>query len=398
MNNTVHHILIVDDDEQFASSIRRTLRLAGYEPDTAASAQEGLEKIKANQYSLIISDIQMPGMDGLEFLKRIKESKPEQDVIIVSGHDRLDYTISALRDGATDYLRKPFEIEELRITVKKVIDQAEAKKRMLEMQNRLYVSQKLESLGILAGGVSHEFNNLMSGIIGYTGMALDQNDPELMKKALYNSQRAATRASEISKNLLRFARRENPQKALSDINHLITETIDIIRQEFSVSGINIHLQMAKLPEIDLEQAAIQQAFLNILINARQAILRKGDTGEIGITTYTDSDSINIEFSDSGEGISDEIKNKIFEPFFTTTGLMGGGSDGNATGLGLSVVDGIIRTHGGTVSAEDNPGGGAIIAIRFPLSDLQHKSQGKILICDDERDVRRIMGTVLEHAG
>jgi DNA-binding NtrC family response regulator len=348
---------------------------------------------------VVISDIRMPEMDGLDLLRLIKRDYPAVDVIMISGHGDIDDAIEALRRGAFDYLRKPFDMEELSITVQRSYAKQQKDRRFREMQNQFYHAQKMESLGTLAGGVAHEFNNLMSGILGYSTMALESDDTDIYRKALDVSCKASRRAAEIASNLLRFAQRNASAPLHCDVNDILRETLLLVQTDLENDKITIRTDFGEMQPIQVDVGEFQQVFLNLLINVRQALKDSSRTPKLlTISTSCDKETVRIEIADNGPGIPEDLRQKVFEPFFTTRGVLSGGATKTASGLGLSVADGIIRRHSGSIKAQETPGGGATIVLELPVAKEEKTRETRILLCDDEKNVRRIMRVILEKKG
>ncbi|MFW5856811.1 MAG: response regulator, partial [Planctomycetota bacterium] len=170
-------VLVIDDEETILRTFARYLRSESYEVTTATGGEEALAEMQREPYPVVLLDLKMPGMGGLDVLTRIREAYARCEVIIVSGHGQMEDSIEALRRGANNYLQKPVDLEELSICVERAFDKRERAERLRAVQDQLYHVQKMEALGTLGGGVAHEFNNLMGGIIGYCDMALTQDDP-----------------------------------------------------------------------------------------------------------------------------------------------------------------------------------------------------------------------------
>lgn len=273
-------------------------------------------------------------------------------------------------------------------------------------------AQKLESLGILAGGIAHDFRNILSAILGnitLAGMELPATSPQ--RKYLTSAETAAMRARELTGRLLTFSKGGEPVKQNLSLNELLEESASIL-----LSGSNISCSYNlddSLPDILADRVQMGQVVQNLIINAMQAM---HDGGTIKLATSViplkDGDILllphgryaRISVSDSGSGIPKENLEKIFDPYFTTK------SEG--TGLGLSVVYSIIRRHGGNVTVESIPGKGTSFEIYLPMpqisgdtvsgtaanSDAPLKGSGHILVIDDEDIVRNVIKNLLKSIG
>lgn len=231
-------------------------------------------------------------------------------------------------------------------------------------QTQLIQSEKMAAVGQLVSGVAHELNNPLTGILGFAEILANQPGLDAaMKRDLDRIYQEADRSRRIIQNLLHFARQEEPSRTPADINEVLNRTLAILEYQLRVKNIAVVKNLdpgLPITTIDIQQ--FEQIFLNIVINAEQAIQETGKEGEITVTTQLGpSDKILISFKDNGPGIAPEHLPKIFEPFFTTKEV------GKGTGLGLSLSYGIIKQHGGKIHVESKPGQGACFRIELPIS-------------------------------
>jgi PAS domain S-box-containing protein len=230
-----------------------------------------------------------------------------------------------------------------------------------KMEEQLVVADRLASIGELVAGVAHELNNPLTSVIGFSEILVNEGNPDVIKEELGIINREANRTFSIVKNLLTFARKHEPIKQLCSINRALAEVLNLREYEQKVNNIQIvKLFSPDLPEIMIDYFQMQQVFLNLIVNAEQAMLEAHGCGILTITTENLKNSIKITFADDGPGIAPENMPKIFNPFFTTKGV------GRGTGLGLSICHGIITSHGGNISAQTQFGKGSKFIIELPL--------------------------------
>jgi PAS domain S-box-containing protein len=237
----------------------------------------------------------------------------------------------------------------------------------VKLEETLQQSEKLSSIGLLAAGVAHEVNTPLTGVSSYTQMLLGmipETDPK--HALLQKMQRQTDRASNIVGNLLNFSRTGNiVESAEIDVNKLLDDTLQLLEPQLRKSNVEVVKQYTKSPPLIFGNSGkLQQVFTNLILNARDAIV---NGGRITLVTESVNDGeINIEVTDTGEGISEENLNKIFDPFFTTKGV------GNGTGLGLAVSYGIVQEHAGTIEVQSENGNGTTFKLSFPATSKQRQ--------------------------
>ncbi|MEP7340165.1 MAG: ATP-binding protein [Acidobacteriota bacterium] len=228
----------------------------------------------------------------------------------------------------------------------------------IRLEEQLQQSDKLSSIGLLAAGVAHEVNTPLTGISSYSQMLMQQmpeTDPR--HHLLDKIYRQTSRASSIVNNLLNFSRVSDSRLVSVDLNHVLDDTIQLLEAQLRNSDIEVTCNYADtLPPATGNAAKLQQVFMNLILNARDAMPQGG---RLQITTEADDDSIIIRFRDTGSGIAAEHLAKIYDPFFTTKQI------GKGTGLGLAVSYGIIRDHGGDILVESQQSEGTLFQITLP---------------------------------
>ncbi|HUR97222.1 MAG TPA: ATP-binding protein [Pyrinomonadaceae bacterium] len=236
----------------------------------------------------------------------------------------------------------------------------------VKLEETLQQSEKLSSIGLLAAGVAHEVNTPLTGVSSYTQMLLGmipETDPK--HALLQKMQRQTDRATNIVGNLLNFSRTGNiVESAEVDVNKLLDDTLQLLEPQLRESNIQIVKNYTSTPpRVFGNSGKLQQVFTNLILNARDAM---GSGGRIALITLVNDGEVNIEVSDTGEGISEENLNKIFDPFFTTKGV------GNGTGLGLAVSYGIVQEHAGTIEVQSEEGNGTTFKLSFPATSKQRQ--------------------------
>ena len=362
-------VLVVDDELGSRESMRMILKKQ-YDVSTADSGAKAIELLNEKEFDVVILDIRMPGMSGIEVLKRVKEIRPSSGVLMVTAYAALETAQNAMRLGAYDYIEKPFRNSaELRDAVKKGVQRklAEAKKVHLaedfeKIRKELFQLEKLSSIGQMTSEVFHELVTPISGVIGYSGLLLDQGCDEIIKSSLEKINAEAERCQGIIRNLLTFARKPETDKELIDINDIIRKAIDLKMYQLRLNSIEVILELEPdLPGIMGNFNKVQQVVINIINNAHQAMRTYEGKQQLTITTQSDSEEIQVRIVDTGPGIPHDKLEIIFEPFFTTK------IEGEGTGLGLSISRDIMCEHDGEIHVYSEEGKGAAFTLEFPLT-------------------------------
>jgi two-component system, NtrC family, sensor kinase len=232
------------------------------------------------------------------------------------------------------------------------------------LQQQLIQSEKLSAIGELISGIAHELNNPLTGVMGYSQLLQLRKDlDDRAKENLLKINNLALRCQKIVQNLLSFARKQKPERTLSDINDILEKTVELRSYELQVNNIEITRELNRLlPKTIADAHQLQQVFLNVLTNAEQAMLEAHGKGHLIIRTGTNAQKshIVIEISDDGPGIPENHLTRIFDPFFTTKEV------GKGTGLGLSLSYGMIKEHGGNIYARSRQGEGSTFIIELPI--------------------------------
>lgn len=279
-------------------------------------------------------------------------------------------------------------------------------------QAQLIQSEKLSGIGEFIAGVAHELNNPLTSIMGFSELMCEEPDLNSeLKEHLGMVRKCAVRCQKIVQALLSFARRSAPERKAVCVNQLIEAASEILTYQLRTSNVDLMLRLDPgLPQAMVDPHQMQQVFVNIINNARQAIEEQQRPGWIKITTEARGFSVVVTIQDSGPGIASENLSKIFDPFFTTKQI------GKGTGLGLSMCYGIIRDHGGTITPRSRPGEGATFIIELPVTqvgvndldtegsngtdfiDSKEGTGKKILVIDDEESILQMIRQTLTLRG
>jgi len=279
----------------------------------------------------------------------------------VSSKDEIGYLADSFNQMTADLEAANEKLIEWGKTLEKKVE--ERTKELTEMQAHLIQSEKLASLGKLAAGVAHEINNPLGGILIYSHLLLediDKNNPhyENLKKIV----KETSRCKDIVKGLLEFARPKEPEMSLISINDIAEKSLSIMERQALFQNIKIKkTYTSDLPKIVADSAQLQQVFMNVIINAAEAMEGNGILA-LSTSLSRDGTCIEVKFSDTGHGIMEEDKKRLFEPFFTTKEV------GKGTGLGLAISYSIIQKHHGTIEVKSELGKGSTFTVKLPLTE------------------------------
>ena len=375
------NVLMVEDSEDDARLLQLELRRQGFSPDVTRvdSGPELRSALTARRWDVVISDHNMPGFSGDEALALVRQVNPDVPFIVVSGTRGEEHAVAAMRAGANDFIVKT-RLHRLAPVVEREIQasSARAKQRQTlaaleESKVQLAESQRLESIGRLAGGVAHDFNNLIAAIMSYADLVLQGMPPRDERRSdVEEIKRASRRAADLTRQLLMFSRQQLEQKSELKLNEVIHDTLGLM-QGLVGPSISIDMQFHReLWNVRAERVQIEQVLMNLATNARDAMPHGGtltlSTNNLVVTAGDPSarppepgEYVQLRATDTGTGIPPEVQQKIFEPFFTTKEV------GKGTGLGLATVYGIVRQSGGYIYVDSEAGQGATFTVYLPRS-------------------------------
>jgi signal transduction histidine kinase len=437
-------IVLADDNADMRDYVSQLLESQGYTVEAVADGEAALESASKAPPDLILTDVMMPKLNGIQLLKRVREI-PElagTPVVMLSARAGEEAKIEALEAVADDYLAKPFAARELLARVRSNIEMAAIRRRSeaeLEAINRnleqrirnevaerikveetLRQAQKMESIGQLTGGVAHDFNNLLTVIMGglETIRRANPDDRPRIGRAVDMAFQGAQRAANLTSRLLAFSRRQPLSPRPLDLNILVREMSELLHRTL---GETIELENVISPRlwpVEVDQNQLEAAILNLAVNARDAMPMGGKlTIETANTALDESYSardaevvpgqyVMLSISDNGEGMSEDTLARAFEPFYTTKEV------GKGTGLGLSMVYGFVKQSRGHVTIYSEEGQGTTVKIYFPRflgdvgsADVEELRQSPsasrdevILVVEDNSDVRTYSVDILTELG
>ena len=377
MDNT---ILFVDDEKDICDVLSISLSDLGYKVYTAQNGQEALRIIQKVNPPIVLTDIRMPVMDGIELLRRIKRQFPETEVVMVTGHGDMDLAIESLKHEATDFIVKPIKDEALEVALKRALEKISMRRQLREYTEtleelvqeksaKLVQAERMAAVGETIAGLSHAIKNIAGGLEG--GSFVLEKGIELENKDYIQQGWEAVRFSfekikDLSVDLLNYAKFTDLNLRLSDPNEPAREVMELMKPRAEEHGIDLKVDLASdLQAFWFDPDAVHHCLLNLVTNGIDAALSDNplDTRKQVVLQTNKPENWGVEYTvtDNGCGMAAELREKIFTSFFSTKGATG-------TGIGLMITKKIIDDHNGVIEFESEKGVGTTFFIKLPQKD------------------------------
>ena len=367
-------LLYVEDDEDVSKQLVRFLRHRVGSLLVAANGAAGLEAFCAHGPQLVITDIQMPGMDGLCMALEIRKLNQSVPIVVTTAFEQTDYLLRSIDIGVDKYVTKPIDVDRLLAALLDCAHRLRAE-QMLDRQRSLEAEalriKHLEAMGVMAGGMAHDFNNLLQVMLGYVCLAQNHAEPgSAVRELLDKAEAGFAEALELGQRLRLLGKGNDALAQSAPLGRLIAGWVGAqlegnrVLAEFDLPN--------HLPFAYFVPSQLQQVFSFLTVNALEA-MPEGGTLHIAGRAHTvsgsdplplaDGEYLHISFQDSGQGVAPEHLSRIFDPYFTTKEL------GSQKGMGLSLAlcHAIVWKHRGLISVESPPGEGACFHIYLPVA-------------------------------
>ncbi len=383
----MNKLLLIDDERPILEMLDLSLTSEGYQIFTAENGSDGMEIFEREKPKLVITDIKMPGVSGLEVLKRIRVSGQEAEVIIITGHGDMDSSIAALHNGASDFITKPIKDEALMVALERakekiVIAQKlrdytenleqtvqERTEDLRQAQQELIKKERLATIGETVTGLAHYIKNILNGLRG--GMykinsGLNRDQPTVLKDGWEMAQRNVEKISELVLDLLSYSKERESQRKSCHPNEIVLEAVESLQLLADNNAVKLSYSLdSNIRDACLDPKGMHRVLLNLVSNAIDACIYDPDQSkpfEVVVKTRVEVDGrgkdfILFEVIDNGCGMNREVKQKLFNRFFSTKKEQG-------TGLGLLITHKIIQEHGGEISVDSEEGKGATFRVRL----------------------------------
>ncbi|MGO8991973.1 MAG: response regulator [Polyangiaceae bacterium] len=419
------HVLLVDDSETDAKLLIQALRPLGRSIDheRVEDAESMRDALGRRKWDVALADWSMPRFSALGALGVLKESGLDLALIIVSGTVGEELIADVMRAGASDFVLKD-RLGRLVPAVERAMRESDeramrrrAEATLRETEHQLRHAQKMEAIGRLAGGVAHDFNNMLSVILSYAEMLIEEPRPEeAVRDGLEEIRRAGMRAAALTRQLLLFSRQQVVEPRVLDLNDVLSGLDKMLRR---LVGEDVDLVWAPAQPLGLvrvDPGAIEQVIMNLVVNARDAMPTGGklkvETANVALDeeharahrAAEAGEYVLLNVTDTGTGMDTATLSRIFEPFFTTK------ERGKGTGLGLSTALGIVQQSGGSIAVESEIGRGTTFAVYLPrvhaaaeaarssTAPTTLRGTETILLVEDEDQVRDVARGILLRCG
>ena len=405
-------LLLLEDCDEDALLLLREVRRGGFDPEvTRTDTPEGLqEALRTKQFDIVVSDFSMPRMTAPDALEIVSATGFDLPFLIVSGTIGEDAAVASLKAGAHDFILKD-KLARLIPAMERELREASMRSERRKMEEQLVLSDRMVSIGTLAAGVAHEINNPLAAVLAN----LDYMESELAKipngpqgleeivEPLRDARFAADRVRQIVRDLKLFSRPDEERRGPVDLHRVLDSTLRMTENEVRHRA-RLVKKYGEVPPVDGNEARLGQVFLNLVVNAAQAMPEgNADQHEIRVITSTDeSGRVLVEIHDTGSGISAAMLPHVFEPFFTTKPV------GVGTGLGLAICHRIVTSYRGELLVESEVGKGTVFkvalpATRWPTANTdapratggdRQKRGARVIAVDDEAMVGIAVGRML----
>ena len=377
-------ILLIDDEEGIRKLLGISLRDAGYPVSIAIDGERGIELFQEEAPEIVLTDIKMPGLDGIEVLRRVKAMSPDTEVIVITGHGEMELAIQSLQLDASDFVTKPIHDEALFVALRRAEEKLawrralkhynetlktkvrEATEELKNLQKELLRSERLAATGQTVAGMAHAIKNILGGLKGGRFMVnkgLEINERKYLQDGWAMVERNIEKISQLTMDLLSFCKERDPEWEIVQPNDLIREVFELYRDQAAERGVRLKLDLdEKMEPLALDPREMYQVLANLVGNALDACTL-GDYVPPEPETIICSRSlpekkILLEIRDNGMGMSEEVRKKLFTIFFSTKGSRG-------TGLGLLLSHKIVQEHGGEIRVQSSPQQGAVFQVILP---------------------------------
>ena len=378
--------LIIVDDEPVILDLLVSLFDGSYDVVACANGTAALRAMEAGGVDLLLTDKNLPDINGLDLLDHAHRLQPDAEVIIITGFASLDTALVALQRGAFDYIVKPpksiFDVQRkveqalgrqamrrenarlLRELAERNTELETALVQVRKTQAELIQAEKLAGIGTLAAGIAHEIRSPLFGVIGLSEAILVEDDLDLVRGYAKEIVEQGRIIDEIVSSISGYSRSaEREWVTAVDAASVVHDAVRLVVRSGGFEADRVHTQVEAGVQVEARASEVQQILVNLVKNALEAVMehRPDGSGRVDVSLRTDDGYAVFRVADNGPGIPLEAQKDIFDPFYTTK------APGKGTGLGLNIVWRIVTRYQGTVSVSSTPGEGSVFMVRLPAS-------------------------------
>ncbi|MCA9667834.1 MAG: response regulator [Myxococcales bacterium] len=365
-------VMVVDDDALITDTLAEFFFVElDFEPLTFTDPRDAAAHLRAHEVDVIISDMLMPEMDGIELLGIARDAQPDVPRIVLTGYADKDRALAAINEvGVFQFVEKPWQPERLRQTVVNALDKRQLVRRLAEEQAKLVQAEKMASVGFFAAGVAHEINNPLAGVMAcLDALQNKQMAPERREQYFATARDGLERMHSIVRDLLDYARQRPPAPSALDAASVLQSCLNLLAPAVRAAKVEVVVELGEGDvELRADRSQLMQVLINVLTNAVHAApaggrvtvsapLAGGDGG--GDNGDAGDGRVALVVADNGAGMSAETLARATEPFFTTK------PEGEGSGLGLAVSAGLLEANGGVLEIASVEGEGTRVSLRLP---------------------------------
>ena len=371
------NILLVDDEPDIREILDIYLTELGYTVHTAENGEKALAAFHRVVPAIVLSDIKMPVMDGIELLRRVKQDAPDTEVIMITGHGDMELAIASLKLEATDFITKPVNDAILEFALQRAEERIEMRRQLRsytenleqlveEKTQRLLESEKMAAVGRVAAELSHTIKNIagaLKGGIYVLGRGIEDDNREYLQRGWEMVRGNVDKIKNLSLDLLNFGRGEDLHMVPVDPLAPVHDVLDLLRSKADEKKIALRTELAAaLPPCRFDPEAIYLCLLNLIQNALEAFdeesARAADREVVVRAFQPPGWAVAYAISDNGPGMDNDTREQLFQGFFSTKGTRG-------TGIGLTMTKRIVERHQGTLEVLSSRGTGSRFTICLP---------------------------------
>ena len=379
------HLLLVDDEPVILQILRAVFQEEPYRLTAVGTGSEALSVLADQGCDVLLTDKNLPDVNGLELLKAAKTKDPDIEVIVITGYGSLESALTAMELGAFDYVLKPLNnVFDIRRKVRQALDRqnmTRENRRLVEhlsvknqelesalaesqkLQAELIQSEKLAGIGTLAAGIAHEVSSPLFGVMGLAEAILDEHDPALVNSYARDIVEYSRTIRDIVMELSSYSRSASTEYLTTvELGRVIEDALRLVERSCPVEGVHLETKLADGLYLHARTNEIQQVFVNLIKNAVEAVneAHPEGGGRVVISAGNSDGHVWAEVSDQGIGIPSDRVPLIFDPFYTTKPV------GKGTGLGLNVVYRILTKYRGSINVQSTGPEGTVFRLRIPV--------------------------------